>query len=566
MEWLPGKKVDNGKYEIDRVLGRGGFGTTYKATHVGLSNFVAIKVPCEQYKEYFNTEIQIISALSDKSDRIVRVRDLFYEENSPCLVMDFIEGDNLFDLIQARQSPLLQTEAVMIISQIAEALTIIHNSGIVHRDINPKNIILQPDGRAVLIDFGIAKNISHDSNNSSIGDTSVLTKPRKNQYTKSFAPYEQILGENDCLPSVDVYSLSATLYYLLTKQYPETADNRKVYNCYLEPPKIYAQISDELNQAIINGMNVDANDRPDSIDSWLKFSKKIGNTQYFSQFNSEFEEEYKLLENFLTNKKWIDADVQTAKLMLKIADREIQGWMEIGAWTLFPCRDLKMIDKLWHDHSQGQFGFNAQRNLWKVVDRNWNRFEIEVEWLEDENIKPPKKDLYWYINRLTSKDNHQLRRDNQLTKGKFPTVTKPKTGILTGKIYSEKFQQQLIMELHEDITNYRIIVGKYIASREKTMKQYNEFQNLVTNWARKSELALSHGDEDLSLEALRRMQSYESTSKSLKIELEHMYREVDIKRQKLRALEFKVDVLKRSVLSPIEMLVSKLESCNKQTQ
>jgi hypothetical protein len=274
-----------------------------------------------------------------------------------------------------------------------------------------------------------------------------------------------------------------------------------------EPPKIYAQISDELNQAIINGMNIDARDRPDSMSSWLKFSKKLENTHYSSQFNSEFEEEYKHLENFLMCKKWINADIQTNKLMLKIADREIQGWMGIEEWNIFPCRDLKMIDKLWHDHSQGHFGFSTQKNIWELVDRDWNRFENEVWWIDDQDIEMIKRDLYRYFTKLLGANK------NKLIRGEFPTVAKPKTGILLGKIDSEEVRQRLIIDLQEYLIQYRQTNASTIAKEKRCIQQYKASQINILSWRQKSDSALRGDDKGLLQETLNRLQLETSTSK-----------------------------------------------------
>jgi eukaryotic-like serine/threonine-protein kinase len=556
MEWISGDKVNNGKYKIEKILGRGGFAITYKAIHIGLNNFVAIKVPFKKYKEYFDEEIKTISGISEQSHHIVRVRDLFNEEDLPCLVMDFIEGDNLFDLIQSRQTPLLEIEAISIVSQIGEALRIIHKDGIVHRDINPKNIILSKDGRAILIDFGTARKINGSSTYLS-SNTPVLTTPEnRQQYTKSFAPYEQILGEFDCLPTVDIFSLSATLYYLVTKEFPEPADDRKIYNSFLEPPKTFARISDGLNQSIINGMNLDAKDRPSSIDLWLKSFGKTGDIYCPPQFNPEFEEEYKLLEYFLVNKKWHDADIQTATLMLKIVNREIYGWMGMNDWDLFPCKDLQVIDKLWFNYSQGLFGFSVQRDIWNFSDKNWNKFADAILWINDTVIKP-RKYLVWYFNWLTNV------RNNQLVRGRLPTVARPITGILVGRVFSEKMRENSIINLSKYIVDYRQSVASEIATLRRSEQQYLRAQSDLNSWRKKSELCLMNGDDNLYKETLLRIKNYSYQSDCLEIEFQHLSTKVEIGSAKLVDLELKKMMIEHGVLLPIEMLVLKLENCNK---
>jgi serine/threonine protein kinase len=110
MVWASGQQLQAGKYVIEQVLGQGGFGITYKAHHTMLNTFVVIKTPNESLKndpEYpkfikrFREEGQRLEKLSESQHpNIVRVRDLFHEGGTYCLVMDFVQGDSLFNLVQ----------------------------------------------------------------------------------------------------------------------------------------------------------------------------------------------------------------------------------------------------------------------------------------------------------------------------------------------------------------------------------------------------------------------------------------------------------------------------------
>jgi serine/threonine-protein kinase len=267
MPWTAGQRLQGGKYVIDQVLGRGGFGITYKALHVELNRTVVIKTPKEdpshdpeydKYVERFIKEGQILARLSqDPHPHIVGVIDLYREGNIPCLVMEFVKGENLFEAVSLRGA-LPEAEIVSCISQIGEALMVVHQAGLVHRDVHPKNIMLRTNGKAVLIDFGIAKQVvpSNESSTNKDGHN-------------AFAPYEQkVRGSRDL--TVDIYSLAATLYYGVTGQRPTTSLARKLENTSLTPPKqINPSISDRLNQAILKGMALEAKDRPQSMQVWL---------------------------------------------------------------------------------------------------------------------------------------------------------------------------------------------------------------------------------------------------------------------------------------------------------
>jgi formylglycine-generating enzyme required for sulfatase activity len=170
--------------------------------------------------------------------------------------MDYIPGENLLDVVK-RRGALPEAEIVPCICQIGEALTVVHQAGLVHRDAHPGNIMLRSNGKAVLIDFGIAAELV---------PTTVSSKHFANV---GFAPYEQMKGDRK--PTVDVYCIAATLYYAVTGQKPPTSLDRKLYNTRLTPPKqIIPSISDKLNQAILKGMALEAKDRPQTMSTWIK--------------------------------------------------------------------------------------------------------------------------------------------------------------------------------------------------------------------------------------------------------------------------------------------------------
>ncbi|MEQ8465091.1 serine/threonine protein kinase [Coleofasciculus sp. E1-EBD-02] len=268
MVWATGQQLQGGKYVIQEVLGQGGFGITYKARHVSLNHYVVIKTPNEylqyepDYHKYvarFIEEAQILARLSrDPHPSIVGVHDLFQEGIISCLVMNFVEGENLFELVR-RRGAIPEAEAVRYIRQIGEALTVVHQAGLTHRDAHPGNIILRQNGKAVLIDFGIAKEL--------VPSTYTSTGAVGNE---GFAPYEQVhRGSRE--PNVDVYCLAATLYYTLTGQRPTKGLDRKLYKePLIEPRRIVPGISKQVNRAILKGMELEPKKRPQSMPAWLK--------------------------------------------------------------------------------------------------------------------------------------------------------------------------------------------------------------------------------------------------------------------------------------------------------
>ena len=268
-QWQSGYRLKNRPYEIERVLGAGGFGITYKARHLSLDIPVVIKTPNSRlqkdvnygkYLQYFKKEGKQLAKLGlNPHPHIVRVSDLFVEDNLPCIVMDFIPGKSLYDLV-VDNGKLSEAKALEYIKQIGSALIVCHNSGIIHRDVHPNNILIRADnGQAVLIDFGIAGN-AQTSRNTYSGN-------------RAFAPWEQIASweeTNSKTPQVDIYTLAASLYYMVTGAIPRECLARKYNNRELEPPQqLNPRLSAIVNQGILKGMEILPENRPNSMQEWL---------------------------------------------------------------------------------------------------------------------------------------------------------------------------------------------------------------------------------------------------------------------------------------------------------
>ncbi|MFM7877673.1 MAG: serine/threonine protein kinase [Microcystis panniformis] len=271
MVWQAGQLLHNGKYEILEVLGRGGFGLTYKARHRQLTLEVVIKTPdilqkrdteYEDYVRQFEEEGRKLAKFSQTPHaHIVRISDFFTEGQVPCLVMDFIQGQTLMERVKT-QGKLSEAECLKYIRQIGSALEAVHRAGMVHRDAHPGNIMIQPNGNAILIDFGIAKEIIPAGSSS----TDYAANP-------SFAPYEQVYkgSKANRQPSVDIYALAASFYYAVTGQKPTPSMERRLDNRPLTSPKeINPNLSDHLNTAITLGMALEKENRPQSMSDWLQ--------------------------------------------------------------------------------------------------------------------------------------------------------------------------------------------------------------------------------------------------------------------------------------------------------
>ena len=263
MGWVQNKQLQHGKYTIERILRKGRFGITYLATDQK-GDRVVIKTPdadslspdeLKRWQEKFVQEAFKLAKCTHP--HIVRLlQDPFQEDGLWCIAMEYVDG---VDLAHRAKNILTEPEALKYIQQIGEALKVVHKNELIHRDIKPANIMIR-NGAAVLIDFGLARDVK--SKKLSVSDV-------EKEAAKGFtAPelYSQIV---ELGAYTDVYSLAATLYNLLTGKTPPSAKDRQRHDTLVAPKGYNPQISDNINNAIIKGMNVSARDRPQSIDEWF---------------------------------------------------------------------------------------------------------------------------------------------------------------------------------------------------------------------------------------------------------------------------------------------------------
>ncbi|EGJ29775.1 MULTISPECIES: serine/threonine-protein kinase [Moorena] len=271
----PGDSIKDGDYTIQRELGKGGFGTTYQATrHLpdGQEEIVAIKIGREELpdnqrserEKKFKDEAQRLNQFNH--NHIVKFIEYFYEPTiyRPCIVMDYIEGENLHRLTQPGNG-IPEEQAIKYIQQVADALTAMHKVKLIHRDVKPSNIMVRHGTEeAILIDFGISREFVPDR-------TIELTR----QWSERYAPPEQQLRRFKAGPPLDIYALSATFYFLLTGRQPVSSRDREheLKRYRKDPQKQDVEnfvTNKKLRIAILRGMELDQQRRPQSISDWLK--------------------------------------------------------------------------------------------------------------------------------------------------------------------------------------------------------------------------------------------------------------------------------------------------------
>lgn len=252
MPLVPDQIVNN-RYRIVGLLGHGGFGAVYQAWDNNLSRACAVKENLNTQPEaqrQFMREATVLANLSHPN--LPRVTDYFViEGQGQYLVMDFVEGEDLASIV-GRQGAVPASQAVLWITQVLEALIYLHSRQppVVHRDIKPANIRITPEGRAVLVDFGLVK----------IYDPGMHTSLGARAVTPGYAPPEQY-GRGSTDPRTDIYALGATFYNLLTGVDPMDSIRRMVGGKFLPASQVNSQVPEAISQVVERAMAIEAAER-----------------------------------------------------------------------------------------------------------------------------------------------------------------------------------------------------------------------------------------------------------------------------------------------------------------
>jgi serine/threonine protein kinase len=235
------------RYRIVRQLGQGGMGAVYEALDQRLDTVVALKETLfsdERLRKQFEREARLLARLHHQA--LPRVSDHFNEGDGQFLVMQFIPGEDLFEMQARRDGPFPPADVLRWADQLCDALDYLHTQEpqIIHRDIKPQNLKLTARGQVILLDFGLAKG--------SGGPLSVVTTSASIfGYTPNYAPLEQIQGLGTDQRS-DIYSLAATLYHLLTNIKPPDALSRAsaIVNGLPDPLALAHSVSPQVSPAV----------------------------------------------------------------------------------------------------------------------------------------------------------------------------------------------------------------------------------------------------------------------------------------------------------------------------
>lgn len=266
---LKSGKILNNRYVIEKVLGEGGFGITYK----GIDKLLAVEVAVKEYfpqgfvmrnnvyseeititqmkyedlfqkgKERFLSEARVLAKFNKESG-IVSVTDFFEENNTAYIVMEYLDGITLKDYIE-NNGLLSMDDMLGLMSPLMEALDAVHKEGLIHRDISPDNIMLLSNGGIKLMDFGAARTYTEFGQKS----LSIMLK-------HGYAPEEQYRTHGVQGPWTDIYALSATIYKCITGQTPVESLQRVLSDTLQSPSQMGIQIQPWQEYALMKGLSV----------------------------------------------------------------------------------------------------------------------------------------------------------------------------------------------------------------------------------------------------------------------------------------------------------------------
>lgn len=273
----------HGQYTVGKVLGQGGFGITYigwddnldiplaikeyyPSGIVSRDNSYSLEVTSTGYnteifqnnRERFMREARAMAKLTGIPG-IVKIYNYFPENNTAYITMEYVQGTDLKRYIKMQGRPLTPKETFAILRPVMDALSKVHEAGLVHRDISPDNIMIQRDGQAKLLDFGAVREVK---------DADVaknLSRSTESILKHGYAPIEQYQRRGNLGPWTDIYALCATVYYCLTQDVPPDAPERMIELAEVAWEKIDG-LTEKQMEVFRHGMALLPRDRIISID------------------------------------------------------------------------------------------------------------------------------------------------------------------------------------------------------------------------------------------------------------------------------------------------------------
>lgn len=400
------------RYRPLQPIGRGGFGRAF----LGVDEQIPSKPRCvikqlylqhqgslalKKATQLFHQEAQRLDELG-QHPQIPTLLAHFEQQKQLYLVQEFIQGQTLER--ELHKGNFNETKILQLLRGVLPVLKFIHDRKVLHRDIKPGNMMRRSqDGKIVLIDFGVAKQIT----DSALFHTGTVIG------TPGYMSPEQEKGK--ALPASDLYSLGVTCIQLLTGVSPfelfDFSSHRWVWRDFLLSGTTVsdrlARILDKLLQHPLNLRYKSAEEvlqalalsppaqkkplpplkEPNLITNlWRRYAAKPEG----DVLNSAVGVDYQHLQRLLAAGKWQQADEETWARMCEALDKSPRSYIQASEIDQFPCEDLQTINQLWVKYSQGRFGFSVQKQIYDRVEQDFGKFCASIGWL-------PYKQFRFYL-------------------------------------------------------------------------------------------------------------------------------------------------------------------------
>ena len=394
------------RYRALKLIGQGGFGKTFQAIDEDKPSkpYCVIKqfFPSAQGTGTLQKAAELFKEEAIRLDSLGRYPQIpelyaYFTANDgrQYLVQEYIEGQNLEQELK-QEGVFNEAKIKHLLSEILPILEFIHSKQVIHRDIKPENIIRRKsDNKLILVDFGAAKFVSHL--NRSMTGTIIGS-------AEYIAPEQ---GNGKAVNASDLYSLGVTCLYLLTGISPfdlfDGGEHQWVWRQWLVDNPVSNDSGNILDKLIEFGTKKRYQSASEVLQALqIKTSVSIPQTTIQKpvnpvisvpqtppsiQLKSAKGIDYRNLEDLLKRQQWKEADKETARVMLQVANRTKERWLREEDIDNFPCEDLRTIDQLWLKYSNGKFGFSVQAKIYRELGgtrqynrRVWDAFGDRVGW------------------------------------------------------------------------------------------------------------------------------------------------------------------------------------------
>ncbi len=394
------------RYRALKLIGQGGFGKTFQAIDEDKPSkpYCVIKqfFPSAQGTGTLQKAAELFKEEAIRLDSLGRYPQIpelyaYFTANDgrQYLVQEYIEGQNLEQELK-EEGVFNEAKIKHLLSEILPILEFIHSKQVIHRDIKPENIIRRKsDNKLILVDFGAAKFVS--PLNRSMTGTIIGS-------AEYIAPEQ---GNGKAVNASDLYSLGVTCLYLLTGISPfdlfDGGEHEWVWRQWLVDNPVSNDSGNILDKLIEFGTKKRYQSASEVLQALqIKTSVSIPQTTIQKpvnpvisvprtppsiQLKSAKGIDYRKLRDLLEQQQWKEADGETARVMLQVANRTKEGWLRVDDLDNFPCEDLRTIDQLWVEYSNGKFGFSVQAKIYRELGgmrgydgRVWDAFGDRVGW------------------------------------------------------------------------------------------------------------------------------------------------------------------------------------------